>query len=77
MFLAVMVHCSQRGSEMICGELSHTFMFEQGGPAQVWYITNSEKGGHLMFHKTMLNLSRQCTQHRYVNPMNSFCSEIS
>jgi threonine aldolase len=34
MFLPVMVHCSQRGSEMICGEFSHTFLFEQGGPAQ-------------------------------------------
>lgn len=35
MLLPVMVHCSQRGSEMICGEKSHTFLFEQGGPAQV------------------------------------------
>lgn len=25
-----MVHCSQRGSEMIAGDLSHTFLFEQG-----------------------------------------------
>jgi hypothetical protein len=23
---------------MICGELSHTFLFQQGGPAQVWHV---------------------------------------
>jgi hypothetical protein len=66
MFLPVMVHCSQRGSELICGELSHTFLFEQGGPAQVWHIKNLEQFGHMMFHKAMPNISIQCTQHRYV-----------
>ncbi|KAJ9574649.1 hypothetical protein L9F63_008181, partial [Diploptera punctata] len=33
--LAIMVHCNERGSEMICGDKSHTFLFEQGGPAQI------------------------------------------
>lgn len=47
--LAIMVHCSQRGSEMICGEMSHTFLFEQGGPAQIagvqiWPLPNKPDG---------------------------------
>ncbi|XP_021938672.1 probable low-specificity L-threonine aldolase 2 [Zootermopsis nevadensis] len=47
--LAIMVHCSQRGSEMICGEKSHTFLFEQGGPAQIagvqiWPLRNNPDG---------------------------------
>lgn len=33
--IAIMVHCSQRGSEMIAGDLSHTFLFEQAGCAQI------------------------------------------
>lgn len=52
-----MVHCSQRGSEMICGEMSHTFLFEQGGPAQVWQVH------HRMFHKELPNIIRQHIQH--------------
>lgn len=30
-----MVHCNERGSELICGDNSHTFRFEQGGAAQI------------------------------------------
>ncbi|KRT82209.1 hypothetical protein AMK59_4384, partial [Oryctes borbonicus] len=33
--IAIMVHCRERGSELICGDNSHTFRFEQGGPAQL------------------------------------------
>ncbi|KAJ8970240.1 hypothetical protein NQ317_017600 [Molorchus minor] len=33
--IAIMVHCNQRGSEMISGDNGHTFRFEQGGPAQI------------------------------------------
>ncbi|KYB25872.1 uncharacterized protein LOC659017 isoform X1 [Tribolium castaneum] len=33
--IAIMVHCSQRGSEIISGDNGHTFRFEQGGPAQI------------------------------------------
>lgn len=29
----VMVHCDSRGSEAICGDMSHTFLYEQGGAA--------------------------------------------
>lgn len=25
-----MVHCGRRGTEAICGTLSHTFLYEQG-----------------------------------------------
>lgn len=28
-----MVHCNTRGSEAICGDMSHTFLYEQGGAA--------------------------------------------
>lgn len=42
---------------MICGEMSHTFLFEQGGPAQV------QKVGHRMFHKELPNISRQHTHY--------------
>ncbi|XP_017768404.1 PREDICTED: probable low-specificity L-threonine aldolase 2 [Nicrophorus vespilloides] len=31
--LAIMIHCKQRGSELICGDHGHTFRFEQGGPS--------------------------------------------
>ncbi|XP_050508495.1 uncharacterized protein LOC114339167 isoform X2 [Diabrotica virgifera virgifera] len=33
--LAMMVHCPQRGSEIISGDKSHTFLLEQGGAAQL------------------------------------------
>ena len=29
-FVSVMVHCSRRGTEAIVGDLSHTFLYEQG-----------------------------------------------
>lgn len=32
---AVMVHCRERGDEMIVGDLSHLHIYEQGGSAQV------------------------------------------
>ena len=32
---AVMVHCKERGDEMIVGDLSHLHIYEQGGSAQV------------------------------------------
>lgn len=32
---AVMVHCRERGDEMIVGDLSHVHIYEQGGSAQV------------------------------------------
>lgn len=32
---AVMVHCRERGDEMIVGDLSHIHIYEQGGSAQV------------------------------------------
>lgn len=34
-----MVHCSQRGSEIIAGDLSHTFLFEQGIKKIFFYNT--------------------------------------
>uniref|UniRef100_A0A1A9WPR7 Aromatic amino acid beta-eliminating lyase/threonine aldolase domain-containing protein n=1 Tax=Glossina brevipalpis TaxID=37001 RepID=A0A1A9WPR7_9MUSC len=33
--LAIMVHCHRRGSEAIAGDLSHTFLYEQAGAAQI------------------------------------------
>ncbi|XP_055848957.1 uncharacterized protein LOC129913968 [Episyrphus balteatus] len=33
--LAVMVHCSRRGTEAIVGDLSHIFLYEQGGAAHI------------------------------------------
>lgn len=33
--LAIMVHCSRRGAEAICGDLSHIFLYEQGGAAHI------------------------------------------
>ncbi|KTF71805.1 hypothetical protein cypCar_00043585 [Cyprinus carpio] len=33
--IAVMVHCSERGDEMIVGDLSHIHVYEQGGSAQL------------------------------------------
>uniref|UniRef100_A0A336KNE6 CSON011634 protein n=1 Tax=Culicoides sonorensis TaxID=179676 RepID=A0A336KNE6_CULSO len=33
--LAIMVHCSRRGSEAITGNMNHTFLYEQGGAAQI------------------------------------------
>lgn len=33
--IAVMVHCRQRGDEMIVGDLSHIHIYEQGGSAQL------------------------------------------
>ncbi|TSK14782.1 putative low-specificity L-threonine aldolase 2 [Bagarius yarrelli] len=33
--IAVMVHCRERGSEMIVGDLSHMHIYEQGGSAQL------------------------------------------
>uniref|UniRef100_A0A8C7DLH8 Threonine aldolase 1 n=1 Tax=Oncorhynchus kisutch TaxID=8019 RepID=A0A8C7DLH8_ONCKI len=33
--IAVMVHCKERGDEMIVGDLSHLHIYEQGGSAQL------------------------------------------
>ncbi|KAG5898909.1 hypothetical protein JTB14_000156 [Gonioctena quinquepunctata] len=33
--IAIMVHCSQRGSEIISGDKAHTYRLEQGGTAQI------------------------------------------
>ncbi|KFB52695.1 AGAP003688-PA-like protein [Anopheles sinensis] len=33
--LAIMVHCSRRGTEAIVGENAHGFLYEQGGAAQI------------------------------------------
>ncbi|XP_037965224.2 probable low-specificity L-threonine aldolase 2 [Plutella xylostella] len=33
--IAVMVHCSQRGSEALVGNMSHIFKYEQGGAAHL------------------------------------------
>ncbi|XP_076855601.1 threonine aldolase 1 [Brachyhypopomus gauderio] len=33
--IAVMLHCRERGDEMIVGDLSHLHMYEQGGSAQL------------------------------------------
>lgn len=33
--IAIMVHCSRRDGEIIAGDNSHTFRFEQGGPSQI------------------------------------------
>ena len=43
-----MVDCNQRGSRMLCGEFSHTFLFEQGGTAQVLQVWQS------YFHKVLV-----------------------
>ncbi|XP_030558899.1 probable low-specificity L-threonine aldolase 2 [Drosophila novamexicana] len=47
--LAVMVHCNRRGSEAIVGDLSHIFLYEQGGSAhlagvQLATIRNQQDG---------------------------------
>ncbi|XP_064552665.1 uncharacterized protein LOC135438315 [Drosophila montana] len=47
--LAVMVHCNRRGSEAIVGDLSHIFLYEQGGAAhlagvQLATIRNQQDG---------------------------------
>ncbi|KAL1489188.1 hypothetical protein ABEB36_014122 [Hypothenemus hampei] len=47
--IAIMVHCNQRGSEIISGDYGHTFKFEQGGTAQIAgvhtaVIKNNEDG---------------------------------
>ncbi|XP_063915817.1 uncharacterized protein LOC135131892 isoform X3 [Zophobas morio] len=39
--IAIMVHCSHRGSEIISGDNGHTFRFEQGGPAQIAGVQTS------------------------------------
>lgn len=31
--ITVMVHCNNRGQEAICGDMSHTFLYEQAGAA--------------------------------------------
>ncbi|XP_074036048.1 uncharacterized protein isoform X2 [Leptinotarsa decemlineata] len=33
--IAIMVHCSQRGCEIISGDKAHTYRLEQGGTAQI------------------------------------------
>uniref|UniRef100_A0A182QXQ8 Aromatic amino acid beta-eliminating lyase/threonine aldolase domain-containing protein n=1 Tax=Anopheles farauti TaxID=69004 RepID=A0A182QXQ8_9DIPT len=33
--LAIMVHCSRRGTEAIVGDIAHGFLYEQGGAAQI------------------------------------------
>uniref|UniRef100_A0A8W7PAV1 Aromatic amino acid beta-eliminating lyase/threonine aldolase domain-containing protein n=1 Tax=Anopheles coluzzii TaxID=1518534 RepID=A0A8W7PAV1_ANOCL len=33
--LAMMVHCSRRGTEAIVGDIAHGFLYEQGGAAQI------------------------------------------
>ncbi|KAG8223321.1 hypothetical protein J437_LFUL001198 [Ladona fulva] len=33
--IGMMVHCPKRGSEILMGDLSHTFLYEQGGAAQL------------------------------------------
>ncbi|XP_017484710.1 PREDICTED: probable low-specificity L-threonine aldolase 2 [Rhagoletis zephyria] len=47
--LACMVHCQQRGSEAIVGDLSHVYLYEQGGAAhiagvQLATLPNNEDG---------------------------------
>ncbi|XP_071443686.1 uncharacterized protein [Hetaerina americana] len=33
--IAIMVHCTRRGSEVLLGDLTHTVLYEQGGAAQI------------------------------------------
>lgn len=33
--IAIMVHCSRRGSDVVVGDNSHVYLFEQGGAAQL------------------------------------------
>uniref|UniRef100_A0A182F8D6 Aromatic amino acid beta-eliminating lyase/threonine aldolase domain-containing protein n=1 Tax=Anopheles albimanus TaxID=7167 RepID=A0A182F8D6_ANOAL len=33
--LAIMVHCSRRGTEAVVGDMAHGFLYEQGGAAQI------------------------------------------
>lgn len=33
--ISIMVHCSRRGEEAILGDLSHVFLYEQGGAASI------------------------------------------
>ncbi|XP_026481596.1 probable low-specificity L-threonine aldolase 2 [Ctenocephalides felis] len=47
--IAILVHCKRRGSELICGDLAHTFLYEQGGAAylagvQICTIPNKPDG---------------------------------
>lgn len=47
--IALMVHCQRRGSEAIVGNLSHVFLYEQGGAAHIANvllnpIANAEDG---------------------------------
>lgn len=39
--IAIMNHCDTRACEAYCGELSHTFLHEQGGAAQLGGVTLS------------------------------------
>ncbi|KAG5668139.1 hypothetical protein PVAND_016091 [Polypedilum vanderplanki] len=47
--LAIMVHCDKRGSEVMCGSLSHVFCYEQGSASSlagvfVHKLENNEDG---------------------------------
>lgn len=49
-----MVHCQERGDEMIVGDLSHLHIYEQGGSAQVWF---TEMKKFNLFKKSTLQKS--------------------
>ncbi|CAH0564411.1 unnamed protein product [Brassicogethes aeneus] len=39
--ISIMVHCSQRGCELLCGDNGHTFLLEQAGASQVAGVQQS------------------------------------
>ncbi|CAG2068754.1 unnamed protein product, partial [Timema podura] len=42
--VALMSHCKERGCEVIAGDSSHMFLFEQGGAAQMCTLPNKSNG---------------------------------
>ncbi|CAO1430041.1 unnamed protein product [Diamesa hyperborea] len=40
--LSIMVHCSQRGSEVIIGHMAHGFAYEQGGAASIAGVSTNK-----------------------------------
>lgn len=54
---AVMVHCRERGDEMIVGDLSHLHIYEQGGSAQV---SVPQQQTPVVTYKSVFSLLRMC-----------------
>lgn len=62
-----MVHCRERGDEMIVGDLSHLHIYEQGGSAQVSEAPASSIGSALTLQQLSVYLcvdtAGRCPRH--------------